>query len=107
MPKRIILITFLVLIFIFQILPLSSSSRVKNLDKVVHFSIYFILTFLFVWNGFPFWKSLILSIGYGILMEIVQIPVPVRDVSFYDFLANCLGAFSFCGIWWFKSQKNG
>jgi len=107
MYKRFILIISLILIFILQVVPVAVSSGVNNLDKVMHFFIYFFLTFLFFWNGFSLSKSVIFAILYGILMEIVQIPVPTRDVSFYDFLANCLGAFSFCGIWWFKSQRNG
>ena len=107
MYKRAILIVFLILIFIFQILPVAVSSGIKNLDKVAHFFIYFFLTFLFCWNGFFLLRSFLFSVGYGLLMEIVQIPLSYRDFSFYDFLVNCLGALSFLGVYWLRSKKYG
>ena len=96
--RRVILITALIAVFVFQILPVKNPSPVKGIDKIVHFFIYFCLTFLFWWNGLSLFKSVIFAILYGILMEIVQIPVPTRDVSFFDFLANCLGTFAFLGL---------
>jgi len=107
MYKRFILITFLILIFILQVIPVAASSEVSNLDKVVHFFIYFFLTFLFFWSGFSLKKSIVFAISYGILMEIVQIPLSYRDFSFYDFLANCLGSFSFRGVYWLKVKRYG
>jgi len=93
--KRTILISFLLGVFIFQTLPISAPSKIIGLDKIVHFFIYFFLTFLFWWNNFSLKEAIIYSILYGILMELVQIPIPKRDVSFFDFLANCLGTFTF------------
>jgi VanZ family protein len=93
--KKVTLISFLLIVFIFQTLPISAPSKIIGLDKIVHFFIYFFLTFLFWWNDFSLRKAIIYSIFYGILMELVQIPIPQRDVSFFDFLANCLGTFTF------------
>lgn len=102
--KRILLIIFLAGIFAGQTLPILPSSEVKNLDKLLHFLIYFLLTFLFYWNGFSLKKSVIFSIGYGALMEVFQIPLPLRDFSLFDFLANCGGAFGFWGLFFLKPR---
>ncbi len=95
MLKKIILVIALIFIFIFQTIPVTGVPAIKGLDKVAHFLIYFFLTFLFYWNGFILSKAVICSISYGILMEIVQLMAPGRELSFYDFLANCIGSLLF------------
>ncbi len=97
--KKLLLIFFLIFIFIFQILPLKSSSdNILGIDKIVHFSFYFILMFLFSINNFSLKKAFLFSFLYGVLMEIVQIPVPTRDCSGYDLLANLGGILTFIAI---------
>ena len=74
-------------------------------DKVVHFTMYFILGILLI-NDITrketrilTWKKNMLLIAvlliYGILTEIVQYYfIPSRDGDFFDFMANALGVFS-------------
>jgi len=93
--KRVLLVFFLIFIFIFQILPIRSSSQIIGLDKIIHFIFYFVLMFLFSVNNFSLKRAFFYSFLYGILMEIVQIPVPTRSCSFYDLLANLGGILTF------------
>lgn len=75
-----------------------------SLDKVVHFSMYFVLTFMWAVEGlkqyrFRWWRynsvklSLIFCILLGVVLELVQLYLlPDRDFDYYDVLANTLGA---------------
>ena len=78
--------------------------NIPNMDKVVHFGMYFMFTFLMMWdfarykNGIYTWKqiiffSLLSAIIYGGLMELLQsIPTLHRSTDIKDFLANSTGA---------------
>ncbi len=83
-----------------------STSRfsVPHLDKVVHFTFYFVMVFLgFLalrrkdWTqekGFSFlWKMMLTAIGYGIIIEVLQDMATVdRQGDPIDALANSIGA---------------
>lgn len=90
--KKIGLIIFLVFIFAFQIIYLKSSGGGHQIDKFYHFSVLFILCFLFFINGFSLKNSFFLCVLCGILMELIQIPIPYRDANFFDFLVGAGGS---------------
>lgn len=73
-------------------------------DKVMHFGIYAVLAVLML-RGFALYNinhmqgyifTLILGMGYGILMELVQLFVPGRQADVFDIMANTMGLA--CGI---------
>ena len=103
----------LIIIWLSIILILSSLSgntlnkipivKIPYLDKIVHFSMYFILQFLFMndyffskkYNNFKryLFLSFLFTLSYGSLMEILQQYVFIkRSGDFFDFLANASGA---------------
>lgn len=75
-----------------------------SFDKVVHFLIFGILTLLMI-IGFTkqytyaylrkhaVVASLAVSIGYGLFIELVQIPIPGRYMEAMDIVANTIGCF--------------
>jgi len=77
-----------------------------HMDKIAHFSMYFIFTFLMLYDFSRYkmknlaWKkiigiSLLAAILFGGSMEILQeIPSLERSTDIKDFIANSLGAFS-------------
>jgi VanZ family protein len=72
--------------------------EIFGLDKFVHFFLFFIFAVLFFNLGTDKkkqYKNLIfLSILVPITSEIIQIPIPGREFSIYDIVANFLGFLS-------------
>jgi len=77
--------------------------EVGFLDKLVHLSIYGVLSFLFVvgfkkqysWPLIKFnagYYAVGLSITYGIVMEFIQYFIPDRGYDYQDMLANACGS---------------
>ena len=73
-------------------------------DKVIHFVVYGIHTFLCLLTlgdkipllkFIQYFAALILSVSYGIFNEIYQYFIPEREFSFGDILANSLGIMTF------------
>ena len=86
-----------------------------SMDKVGHFAVYGILTFLLL-KGLPghprfFEKNvvviaLIISILYGILMEVMQFTFfPYRYFEYLDIIANIIGSFTGLLIFNFYNKK--
>lgn len=82
-----------------------------SFDKVVHFLIFSILVVLMIvgfskqytyeWirkRAVPL--SLAISIGYGILIEAIQIPIPGRYLEGMDIVANTIGCFIGYGLFY-------
>lgn len=72
--------------------------NIPNLDKLVHFSMYFIYTILLLFELRHIklknlvYYTMFYTTMFGILMEILQQTVfTYRDGSFFDFLANTIG----------------
>ena len=73
-----------------------------NIDKVIHFLVYAVLSFLMLksiqlnfettFPGEDVLFTLILCIGYGILLELVQLVIPNRNFSLIDAAFNTAGA---------------
>jgi len=87
-------------------------ANIPHMDKVIHFGMYFIFTFLLLLDLSRYlrkivsWKQIILfstiaAIAYGGLMEILQeIPSIHRDTDIKDFLANSAGVG--CAVLFYK-----
>jgi VanZ family protein len=89
---------------------------IPNIDKAVHFCMYFGLMLVIILenknsiksNGHLFLLGLI-PLSFGILMEILQATLTVtRSGSFLDALANSAGIFVSILLWlWIKPTKKG
>lgn len=80
----------------------------EGADKVVHFLMYFVFSFLLCWalrteSKFRRWLLVIpVAIGWGIFMEYTQLSMHLgRSFSWYDILANSLGVISAIAIYKF------
>ena len=89
---------------------------IPNIDKAVHFCMYFGLMLVIILenknniksNGHLFLLGLI-PLSFGILMEILQATLTVtRSGSVFDALANSAGIFVSILLWlWIKPTKKG
>jgi len=101
----ILLIVYSIVIFIFSSRPeVGVEQYFYGQDKVIHFVIYGIHTFLCLLTlcdrilslkSIQYFLALILSVSYGIFNEIYQYFIPKREFSFGDILANSLGIITF------------
>jgi VanZ family protein len=75
-----------------------------NVDKVVHFLIFSILVLLMIVGFTKQYRfasvrkyavpaALGISIGYGLLIELIQIIIPDRGFELMDVVANTIGCF--------------
>ena len=68
--------------------------KIVNLDKVVHFSTFLLLSTIFLF-AYTFSKLFIatalLMTLFGLLIEVVQLYIPNRLFSIYDLVADILG----------------
>lgn len=69
---------------------------IANLDKVVHFGIFFLLSGLF-WKAFriDIWKIVLFLAVYGAAVEFVQENFTRRHGDLLDWLANMSGVLAF------------
>lgn len=74
---------------------------IVNLDKLAHAFVYMLLTFLLAWGFFQKGQlnkktiilSLLISISYGILLELLQYGFfPDRYFELLDIIANIIGS---------------
>lgn len=78
-----------------------------NIDKILHFFIYFFLGILL--SIIPISKLILILLGilYGASDEIHQSFVPGRESSFFDFFFDTLGILTaFAGVWYWKKRKS-
>ncbi|EMR04548.1 VanZ family protein [Cesiribacter andamanensis] len=82
-----------------------------SIDKVVHFLIFAVLVLLMIVGftkqyTYAFVRkhavplALAVSIGYGILIEVLQMSIPGRYLEFMDLVANSIGCFLGYGIFY-------
>lgn len=108
-----------IVISILCLIPLSSDiegPKIPNLDKVVHFSMYFFLMFVYLFEMKFFHKDfakkylkfylkgLILCLLLGGIIEILQGLTTYREADILDFIADSLGAISCIVIYYFKDK---
>jgi VanZ family protein len=88
--------------------------NIPNIDKVVHFGMYFGLMSVIILENRKAIKSTshlfltgLIPLFYGILMEILQATLTLtRTGSFYDALANSVGILVSILLWlWIKPLK--
>ncbi len=91
-------------------------SWVWNIDKVYHFLVYALMALLLTWTfadrasfksgGTATWRivaaAFVISTLFGVAMEVLQHFFPLRNASFFDALANALGALAGAVVagWW-------
>lgn len=90
------------LIFILSVFPQGRApTSVPYFDKIGHFLVYVVFAVLIVRNYYRsetksfikfFLFTLILAGGYGILMELVQLFIPMRNADIRDVFVNIAGA---------------
>jgi VanZ family protein len=114
-----ILLTYLVLITALSLLPSSAlhlpgTDLLPHADKMVHFGMYTVLTFLVFYTWPEKFQSkymqlipLLVVVMWGTGMELLQgIGGYGRQFSHFDILANILGFFPGWIVWrWFFSKK--
>lgn len=85
------ILTFYLIFFISAILPYGFvNTSVKNIDLVIHFSYFFFLSLL----TFPLiniYFSVLVLILFSLITEFLQVPLPLRDFSQFDLLADITG----------------
>ena len=79
-----------------------------HLDKIVHFSIFFLMTTFLVFGRLKKKFALIFCILYALFTEIVQTFLNYRNGSIYDFVSDILGITFAIFLFFFlkKEQKN-
>lgn len=99
--RKIIFYGYCLIIAVLSLLPPSEfPSQLFNFDKLAHFGVYLIMSFLML---FFFWKkefsrksvsyTCLFSISYGILLEILQnTSFSQREFDIFDIAANIIGA---------------
>jgi VanZ family protein len=89
---------------------------IPNIDKAVHFCMYFGLMLVIILENKNSIKSIghlfllgLIPLSFGILMEILQATLTVtRSGSVFDALANSAGIFVSILLWlWIKPTKKG
>ena len=90
---RIILGISIALISVLSIQEIDVQSSISLSDKFLHFSCFLYLTII-SWFSRIIYKELwlyVIVLGYGILIEIVQIYIPYRSFEFLDIFADFAG----------------
>lgn len=92
-------------------IPLPKKWNEWDLDNFVHAFIFAVLTFLLI-KGFKdsvkknYFKkydsliSIVISIIYGIILELIQIGIPGRGFEFTDIISNSIGSLAGFGFFY-------
>jgi len=87
----------------------------KNMDKVLHASAFFVLSFLLNRSSSSINKrirNIFALLGFGIFIEIAQSFTGYRDASFNDIIADLVGillfqiTYSFLKFWQYRKSLN-
>ena len=115
-PVRIFLtIVYVGCIIALSLLPPKDLPHIKlfwQADKIIHFLMYFNFSLIFNWgikselNYNRFYLVVPVTIGWGVLMEILQLAMHVgRSFSYLDMLANSVGVFTGLVVYFRLSRK--
>lgn len=89
--------TYLGIAFLIVLLPMFLMSVPKtgvnfpNIDKIVHMAFHFVIAMWFLWAREKNITVILLSGGYGLLIEILQSFTRYRSFEWMDVVANLLG----------------
>ena len=110
-----LVVIYLLFILALSLLPPQDLPEIQlfnGADKVVHFMMYLIFSVLGCWalkaeeNRTGIWLTIPLAIGWGILMELIQLEMRAgRSFSWYDIQANTAGVAVGILIYTFASRK--
>ncbi|WP_457621640.1 VanZ family protein [Persephonella sp.] len=90
--KRIVLFTYLAVIFIVSVYPVK---ELPGDDKLMHFLTYFLLAVVIKFSlKTGYWCSFFYGSFYGLFIEIVQYFLPYRSGEYGDFVADIFGVMS-------------
>ncbi len=113
--RFVLLIIYIGCIVALSLLPPQDLPQVRlfeGADKVIHFMMYLIFSILGGWtlkaekNRYGVWLILPVTIGWGILMELIQLEMHAgRSFSYYDILANSIGVITGIILYLFVSRK--
>lgn len=113
--KKLLFILYLFIVTVISLFPSNDIPEVTlfpYFDKLVHFSMYALFSFLMLWawpEKFPGWKQIIpflLVVSYGFLMEALQRYSNMgRSFDLSDELANALGFFPGWFFWRLINDK--
>jgi len=104
----------MLLIGVFSLIPLGGGGPdlIPNQDKILHFISYTILSWLMYHNFsvgsllYPMIWALILSILYGLLIEVLQGIVNTgRYFDYFDIIANIIGSLTGSFMYYFTRTK--
>ena len=115
--KRLLFVFYLIMVTIASLMPSYDVPEVNvfpNFDKIVHFSMYALFTFLILWAWPEKFKGkkqilpFLIVLAYGFFMEAMQRYTNLgRTFDLRDELANCLGFFPGWLFWrWIKDKAN-
>jgi len=115
MTKKFFLYLWLIFIFILLVIKINQNGMVDSIsyfDKIVHFFLFGILSFLIFINYQKkenlkniFWLSLVISSVYALLMEFIQYFLPWRTCSLDDFVVGFFGSLFFSMLSYFLYVK--
>lgn len=98
--SRIVIYSYTFFIFVFSVLPVSGPAGVPFLDKITHFLIYALLSFMVANRMLLRKENHVSQIAFfyafivGLCIEIVQIFIPYRSFQIGDIISNSLGGFA-------------
>jgi VanZ family protein len=104
MKKYKITSLFCLIVLILSVLPAGGAMNIKisNIDKIVHFLLYFLIVAAMFFDNFLNRKKniskkklicfFIFAIIFGTVIEIIQYFLPFRSAEWLDLLSNSLGA---------------
>jgi len=108
------IVVWLFIVFALSLLPVEKGPLIPHGDKLFHFIIYAITSALFfvtLIKKTTFRRAAVaavmLSSGYGLLMEFAQVFTQTRRFSLADEAANILGAASAIAFIWYRRRRHG
>lgn len=57
------------------------------------------------WPRLPVIHSALIILGFGVLIEIIQAPLPYRSASLLDIVADAIGILIGLAIWWASLRR--
>ncbi len=95
--KNILFIISILFVILATLSPGLGIREIYNLDKIVHFLIFFLLS-ISICNKYnnnkTILKGMFLAITFGFITEVAQKYIPGRDMDIYDGLTDTFGVIS-------------